>query len=219
MAGELFRLVGCAYFRGPNVVDLEHRRALAGAPAPRSSVRDLAITAIARAVMVIVRLRFRIRVTGHVPPGGAVAVSVHRSYWDGPVVAVLHPAVVPVTSEHFRSVPGVGWFLRHYGVVWTRDDAVTAGIGVVRGGGICWLAPFGLTLDGAAPRPGKPGAARVALATGCPVFGVHFRRGTKGFRPSLTIHVTEPLWPRQDDDPAAFTDRLVRDLLRVHTAR
>lgn len=213
MARELLRLVGCAYFRGPNVVDLEHRRSLAGARARRSVLRDRAVVAIARAVMVIVRLRFRVRVTGHVPSGGAVAVSVHRSYWDGPVVAVLHPVVVPVTSEHFRSVPGVSWFLRHYGVIWTRDDAVADGIGVVRGGGICWLAPHGLTRDGEVPGRGKPGAARIALATGRPVVGVHLHRGTRGPRPSLTIHVTEPLWPRRDDEPAAFTDRITRALL------
>lgn len=205
------RFVGCAYFRGPNVVDLDRRRGLAGTRARRSRPRDVAIVVIARVVMVVVRLRFRVRVAGTLPVGGAVAVSVHRSYWDGPVVAVLHSLVVPVTSAHFRSVPGVSWFLRHYGVIWTGSDAVAAGVDVVRGGGICWLAPFGLTPGDREPdrANGKTGAARIALATQCPVVGVHFEH--RGRR--LTIRITEPLRPGDDEGPDELTDRLVRELL------
>jgi 1-acyl-sn-glycerol-3-phosphate acyltransferase len=181
----------------------------------RSRIRDLVVVLIARIVMVVVRLRFQVRVVGNLLPNGAVAVSTHRSYWDGPVVAVLHSSVVPVTSKHFRSTPGVAWFLRHYGVIWTGGDVVTEGVDVVRGGGICWIAPFGLVRDGLDPACGRPGAARIALAADCPVFGIHFDREKRTFRSRLTIRVTEPLWPRKDDDPSELTDRLVRELLQV----
>lgn len=144
-----------------------------------------------------------------------MAVSFHRSYWDGLLVCMLDARITAVTSRAWRSVPLVGAFLQAYGVIWTGEDVVEKAGRYVRDGGICWLAPCGFVRPGEHPHP-HSGAAQIARSTGAPIVCVTLADGgrprRRPGRRDLTVVIGEPRPTAADDPGDTVTDRLVADL-------
>lgn len=94
-------------------------------------------------------------------------------------MSALDPRVVPVASRQIQRNwgpcgPFLGWLLTAYGAVWTGDGAVERMMARVDRSAICWTAPRGFerATTGAPHESAKRlhlGAARIALATGCPI--------------------------------------------------
>lgn len=175
---------------------------------------QLSASFISRVIIFFCRVTRRIVILGALPPAPCVAVSLHRSYWDGPLICMLDPRITAVTSRTWKQTPGVGTYLEYYGVIWTEEDVVARASEYVRNGGICWLAPCGFVRSGDCPQP-HTGAARIARATGAPIVCVTLKRGHPrsvfGRRP-LTILIGEPLLIAADDTLEPLTDRLVAAL-------
>jgi 1-acyl-sn-glycerol-3-phosphate acyltransferase len=175
----------------------------------------LLVSFLCRLVLVCLRSTRRIEVRGTLPPSPCVAVSLHRSYWDGVLVCALDPRITAVTSRAWRSVPGIGAFLDRYGVVWTGEDTVARAARAVAGGGICWLAPCGFARSGTCPRP-HTGAAQIARATGAPVVCVTLVQQPRPRFPlgrrRQTILIGQPDPTAAGEPVTARTDRLVARL-------
>jgi 1-acyl-sn-glycerol-3-phosphate acyltransferase len=76
------------------------------------------------------------------------------------------------------------------------------------------LFPEGTRSKGRGLRPGKTGAARFALQTGCPILPVAVtgtERMFKGFprRTQVSIRIGEPLYPQPGETALGLTDRLM----------
>jgi len=174
---------------------------------------------LTRCIIVFIKLRFAIELTGKFPPGGCVAISLHDSYWDGVIVSTLHEKLVPVTTSKIRSNILAGWYLNRYGAIWTNDSVVERGNYVTRSGGITWIAPYGYESRNS-PRSAKlphSGAARIAISTQRPVvcvslIGINCTK-KHYLRTRLMIRVSEPLYALPEEDVSSFTSRLM-DFLR-----
>jgi 1-acyl-sn-glycerol-3-phosphate acyltransferase len=183
-----------------------------GTSSRSSHQAQLAVSILARSVVSILRTRFDFSLSGGLPPSGCVLVSHHGSYWDGVAVAALDPRVVPITSRWWRSIPGVGWVLDTYGVLWTGDETIVSAISMVRQGAACWIAPHGYD-HGASRTSTHLGAARICVGAGAPLVPVILKglsRGTRSRRPrsSAAIAIGQPIWPDARESPAAFSARL-----------
>ena len=168
---------------------------------------------IGRLVACYVRLTHRIVIRGTLPGTPCVAVSLHRSYWDGLLICMLDPRITAVTSRAWKSVLAVGPFLETYGVIWTEDDVITKATRYVRDGGVCWLAPWGYARSGERPHP-HSGAAQIAHATGAPIVSVTLDGGRRRWlrRRRLTILIGEPTPTAVDESVESATDRLIASL-------
>jgi 1-acyl-sn-glycerol-3-phosphate acyltransferase len=169
---------------------------------------------ISRLIIFYIRATRRIVILGGLPPIPCVAVSLHRSYWDGPLICMLDPRITAVTSRTWKQIPGVGTYLEGYGVIWTEEDVVARASRYVRNGGICWLAPYGFVPAGERPRP-HTGAAQIAQATGAPIVCVTLKRGRPSSvlaRRPLTIVIGEPLLTAAEDTVETLTGRFVAAL-------
>jgi 1-acyl-sn-glycerol-3-phosphate acyltransferase len=170
---------------------------------------------VSRLIICYVRLTRRIVIRGALPATACVAVSLHRSYWDGPLLCMLDPRITAVTSHAWRSVPGIGWYLANYGVIWTEEDAVENATLYVKDGGICWLAPCGFIRSGGCPHP-HSGAAQIARAAGVPIVCVTLsdegRRWSRLGRRPLTVLIGKPRPTAGDQPVEAITEQLVASL-------
>lgn len=177
---------------------------------------------VSRLIICYVRLTHRVVLRGALPATGCVAVSFHRSYWDGLLVCMLDPRITAVTSRSWRSVRGVGRYLESYGVLWTGEHVVARAERYVRDGGVCWLAPCGFAPSTDCPQP-HTGAAQIARATGAPIVCLTLRRGIPSRRPlrrgTLTFLIGEPLPGKAGDTVDAVTARLVAALRAQERAR
>jgi 1-acyl-sn-glycerol-3-phosphate acyltransferase len=173
------------------------------------------VSVISRLIILYVRSTRRIVVRGALPSTACVAVSFHRSLWDGLLVCMLDPRITAVASRAWKAVPGVGRYLETYGVIWTDEHVVAKASRYVADGGICWLAPCGFIRSGGCPHP-HSGAAQIARAAGVPVVCVTLRDG--GRPPSLlgrrrlTVVIGKPLPTAAGEPAAAVTHRLVAAL-------
>ncbi len=202
------------YLATGDPLDVGARPRVDGATRPRPCASGLA-SLISRLIICYVRTTRRVVIHGTFPDGGCVAVSLHRSYWDGLLVCMLDPRITAVTSRAWRSILAVGAYLDSYGVLWTGDDVVPRAARYVRDGGICWLAPCGFDPSGQCLRP-HSGAAQIAQATGAPIVCLTLRPGPAPRRPlgrrTLTVLVGEPLPIAGGDRPEDVTARLVAAL-------
>lgn len=202
------------YLSTGSPVDVGARRRVEGGARTSRSAR-LLTSFISRLIICWVRLTRRIVICGALPSSPCVAVSWHRSYWDGLLVCMLDSRITAVTSRAWKSIPGVGQYLETYGVIWTGEDVVPTASRYVNGGGICWLAPCGFVRAGGCPHP-HAGAAQIARATGAPIVRVTLEGGGRrrcllGGR-RLTIRIGKP-WPVAVDQPLeAITARIVAAL-------
>jgi 1-acyl-sn-glycerol-3-phosphate acyltransferase len=174
-------------------------------------------------VVPIVRLLFRVRVTGihHVPlRGPAILAFNHISVLDGPCIAVetawrrRRATRFLVAAEIFR-MPVAGWFLRRYRQIpihrGRRDaGALDEAVATISRGAVAGIAPEGVV----SPVPGalqrvRSGIARIALRAEAPVipvgiWGTHMRwpRGRRRWgppmRPHLGIVFGDPIEPNGD---------------------
>ncbi len=76
------------------------------------------------------------------------------------------------------------------------------------------IFPEGTRSKGQGLRPAKTGAARFALAAGCPILPVTVQGTEKMFkqfprRTRISIQVGEPIYPQEGESPLALTDRLM----------
>ena len=202
------------YLASGSPVDVGARRRVEGG-ARTSRWTRLLTSFISRLIICWVRLSRRIVICGALPSGPCVAVSWHRSHWDGLLVCMLDPRITAVTSRAWKSVPGVGRYLETYGVIWTGEDVVPTASRYVKDGGVCWLAPCGFVRAGGCPHP-HSGAAQIARATGAPIVRLALEDGGPPRcllgRRRLTILIGEP-WPAAVDQPLeAVTARIVADL-------
>jgi len=191
---------------------MELRPGAASAAATRAWVRI-----IARLMLIVTRLRFRIRASGGVPEGGSVLVSHHDSYWDGVVAAALDPRIVPIVSRNWRTIRGVGWFLSIYGVLWTGEDTVERAAALVHEGATVWIAPFAFPRAGERP-PAHTGAAIICMQGGVPLIPVSLEGLSRADRPRLLrarAHAAfgAPISPAPGEDARALTARF-ESLLR-----
>lgn len=173
------------------------------------------------AVGSLVRVGFRVRVSGaeHIPrTGGAVLASNHVSVLDPIVVALaagrrgrsIHYLVVADVFDR----PLIGPAMRALEQVPVRRGigdrvALERLTALVRAGSLGGVSVEGTVGDGAALQPGQKGAARVALAAGCPlipvgIWGTQERWPGPGFhwgrplRPAVVAIVGEPIGPVGD---------------------
>jgi 1-acyl-sn-glycerol-3-phosphate acyltransferase len=166
---------------------------------------------LSRTVVAVVRVRFRICLSGELPVSGCVLVSHHDSYWDGVVAAALDPRVVPITSSRWRSIPALGWFLDAYGVLWTDADTIARAMALVGRGDACWLAPHAFD-RGHGHAPAHLGAARICIGAGVPLVPVvlsglsDLTRG-RGPRRTAEVSIGLPIWPKDGEEPPEFSAR------------
>lgn len=202
------------YLATASPVDLGARRRVVGGARPSRWALLLA-SLISRLIICYVRLFRRIEILGALPATRCVAVSLHRSYWDGLLVCMLDPRITAATSRAWKFVPVVGRYLETYGVLWTGEDVVAKAARYVRDGGICWLAPCGFDPSGECPHP-HSGAAEIARAASAPIVRVTLEDGGRprfGIgRRRLTIGIGSPLWPAAGEPVEAVTERIVAAL-------
>lgn len=100
-----------------------------------------------------------------------------------------------------------GWALEHAAKVLAH--------GLVLG-----IFPEGTRTRGVGLKPGKTGAARLAIQANAPIVPVAIYGTHQLFKPwyrrsPVSITLGEPIWPAPDDDPAALTERLMRAIARM----
>jgi 1-acyl-sn-glycerol-3-phosphate acyltransferase len=140
---------------------------------------SLPLAAVRRLAAVLLRLVFRIRITGleHLPRSGPVLVAGnHTGFLDGPLVMILlpRPSAFLVKSElydgPFRRVLS---FARQIPVRRGTPDrtALTRALAVLTGGGVLGVFPEGTRGEGRLESI-QHGIGYLALRAGCPVVPV-----------------------------------------------
>jgi 1-acyl-sn-glycerol-3-phosphate acyltransferase len=121
-------------------------------------------------------------------------------------------------EELFRH-PAMDWGLRQLGGFpvyrGTGDEwAMRHAEQVLRAGQVLGIFPEGTRSKGKGLRPAKTGAARLALAVGCPIqpVALHgpqyiFRRPSR--RVTVSVSFAEPVLPDEDDSLLSLTDRFM----------
>ncbi|WP_407939655.1 lysophospholipid acyltransferase family protein [Motilibacter deserti] len=183
---------------------------------PQVAGRGPVVRLIASLIILGVKTRFRLKWSGELPASAFIAVSRHDSYWDGVVACVLDPRIMPVVSRFWRRVPFVGWFLRSYGAIWTKDQAVANAIDAVFAGRCPWIAPFGFERRTPRSSP-SPGAVQIARGADCPLLVIQMKRIPATprrllGRPELHVTASEPFRLSADEPLRTLTIRL--DVLR-----
>jgi len=203
--------------------------------APMRTEWDGWMTVARGTVSTLFRAGFRLRFEGlgYIPSeGGALLTYNHISVLDPLAVALGaarrgRPVRFLVLIQDYEN-GWVGWTFRR-----TRQIPLRRGLGdwqaidqvanVLRSGRLAGMAPEGGVGDGSEVRPGKRGAARIALAAGVPVvpvglWGTNERWGREGpswqlTRPAVSVVFGPPIQPEGDPrsvpDTQAMTDRIM----------
>lgn len=190
----------------------------------------------------VVRAAWAPRVTGleNIPrSGGFILASNHLANVDSFLIPVVIPRGIRfVSKDDFwkRKGPtglimrlffdGIGTVPLDRAALSSGKHALQAALGILRDGDGFAIYPEGARSKDGLLRPGKPGAAWLALESGCPVIPVGligtpllFGKGRRlplglSARGKIEVHVGEPL--RADDlDPALSTGARRRELTRV----
>ena len=175
-------------------------------PRPTALRRGWLVTLLGKAVIAVVKLRFRVVLAGRLPPVPCVVFSRHDNYWDGVIMAVLDSRICPITSRFWKKAPLVGRFLTGYRVIWTKDGAVDSAVAAVRAGGCPWIALYGFERRTTQREP-RSGAAHIARAANCPLVPVSLTMG-RGRRPTLAITVGQPIHVLPGETTEALTNRI-----------
>lgn len=161
---------------------------------------------------------FRVRRIGfdHVPPGGVILASNHRSFLDPFLIGcfVCRPIYFVAKQELFAN-PLVGWLLNCLGAFPVRrqasdEDTVDTALHLLRRGSPVVIFPEGTRIaDGSLGTP-KRGVGRLALQSGAPVVPVAVA-GTERARNGVLIKPVKvhlrcgpPLTFPRVDDPSPF---------------
>ena len=99
------------------------------------------------------------------------------------------------------------------------SDAIDAAVGSLNNGELVGMFPEGTISRSFVPRPGKTGAARMAMAAGCPLIPcatwgtqrILTKDRPKNFerKVAIDVYVGEPIAYTPDEDPAQVTARLM----------
>jgi glycerol-3-phosphate dehydrogenase (NAD(P)+) len=161
---------------------------------------------------------FRVRRLGreHVPDGGVILASNHRSFLDPFVIgcSVRRPIYFVAKRELFRN-PLVGWFLNGMGAFPVRrgqadEESVETALALLDQGEAVVMFPEGTRIvSGSLGRP-KRGVGRLALQSGAPVVPIAVtgsERARDGWRiKPVRVHLRcgAPLTFRKVADPSPF---------------
>jgi 1-acyl-sn-glycerol-3-phosphate acyltransferase len=175
------------------------------------------------------RLLTRFTVSGaeQTPTSGPVILAAnHLTNYDVFFLqaAIARPIFFMGKEELFRH-PVADWTLRQLGgfpVYRGAGDewALSHAEKVLRAGQVLGIFPEGTRSKGKGLKPAKTGAARLALAVGCPIIPVAlygpqylFKRVSR--RTPIWVTVGEAVLPDPDDSPLALTDRFMFALARM----
>jgi len=177
-------------------------------------------------------LIYRVRIRGqeHLPSGGYVMASSHRSMMDIPFNARLTKRKLRYMGKaSLFKIPVLGWLFRTLGGFEVQRDgtdhkALRESIAMLQGGEILLMYPEGTRQNGAKIEPLQPGAAYLALRAGVPVVPVGIAGSDEIFRSHGTrvphfgrvaIVVGEPIEPpalQKSVVPRAEVDALTQEL-------
>jgi 1-acyl-sn-glycerol-3-phosphate acyltransferase len=140
-------------------------------------------------------LLYRVRIRGqeHLPSGGYVMASSHRSMMDIPFNARLTKRKLRYMGKaSLFKIPVLGWLFRALGGFEVQRDgtdrkALRESIAMLQGGEILLVYPEGTRQNGNKIEPLQPGAAYLALRAGVPVVPV----GIAGSEEILRSHDTK----------------------------
>jgi glycerol-3-phosphate dehydrogenase (NAD(P)+) len=165
-----------------------------------------------------VRLYFRVRRLGreHIPAGGVILASNHRSFLDPFVIGICirRPIYFVAKRELFRN-PLVGWFLNCMGAFPVRrgqsdEESVETSLQLLEKGQAVVVFPEGTRIvSGSLGRP-KRGVGRLALQSGAPVVPVavtgseHARDGWRIKPVRVHVRCGPPLTFPRVADPSPF---------------
>jgi 1-acyl-sn-glycerol-3-phosphate acyltransferase len=157
----------------------------------------------------------------NLPSSGPVIVAAnHLTYVDPFTLqfALPRPLFYMGKEQLFRN-PALDWVLRQLGgfpVYRGEKDAwaIQHAGKVLRNDQVLGIFPEGTRSWGKGLRPAKTGAARMALAVGCPIVPIALHGPQymfKHFPRRTTIHITigDPLYPEADETYLSLTDRLM----------
>jgi 1-acyl-sn-glycerol-3-phosphate acyltransferase len=158
----------------PRPLDVYHERTR------RRGVNPLVYWPARLVIKTAILIYFRVRRLGreHVPPGGVILASNHRSFLDPFVVGccVRRPIYFVAKRELFKN-PLVGWFLNCMGAFPVRrgqsdEESVKTSLQLLADGKAVVMFPEGTRIvNGSLGRP-KRGIGRLALQSGAPVVPV-----------------------------------------------
>lgn len=200
--------------------DSRRRHERLGTTNRQSRVRDWIGNVGTGGLIGLMRLRYKVAVVGELPEDGGVVVALHHLYQDAMLMCALSNRVFPVTSSNFKTVPVSATYLKAYGVLWTRENAVRAGIALVRRGGLCYIAPFGYSRSkrGSFSDVARLGAAHIALDAPCALTCVTFhglKRRQLAWRPVIRIVIGPTISPGPNETAAQLAQRYTAALTDV----
>lgn len=162
----------------------------------------------------LMRVWFRLRVEGTLPPTGACVVAANHASFVDPLVlgAAARRRIVYLMTEVLWRSPGLGWFYRWnrtipVGLRGANRDALRAARAVLQQGRVLGVFPEGgLSRDGL-PMLGSPGAVALVLQENVPIVpvgivGAHaaMPAGAAWPRPRrITVRFGAPILPAELD--------------------
>jgi 1-acyl-sn-glycerol-3-phosphate acyltransferase len=185
------------------------------------------ITAAARGIFGLLE-SLEVRGCAHLPDTGSVVLAAnHLTNFDVfPMQLALPRPIFFMGKEELFRHPLLNWPLRQLGGfpvrrapragqlsdTWAMHHAAK----VLQRGLVLGIFPEGTRSHGRGLAPAKTGAARLALAHGCPLIPLAVA-GTEAIGPGrrrarVTITLGAPLAPRAAESPAELTERLMRAL-------
>ncbi|GAB4484131.1 MAG: hypothetical protein Fur0016_07990 [Anaerolineales bacterium] len=166
-------------------------------------------------------MELRVHGVEHVPlTGPAVVVCNHLVDWDVfPLQLALPRMIYYMGKAELFQIPPIHWLFRQLGgfpVYRGERDAwaIEHARKIIQSGQIVAMFPEGTRSRGQGLALAKPGAARLALETGCPVVVVSMngiQRLFKTFpkRAVVEVVIAPPIYPDENDTPLSLTDKIM----------
>lgn len=162
--------------------------------------------------------------------GGGIIAANHLTNFDVfPLQFTVPRTMVFMGKAEFYQHPLSDWFFRQlvsFPVYRGSKDtwAIEKSVEVLNNGHLLAMFPEGTRSKGRGLKPGKTGAARLALECNCPIIPVGIdgtQRITKDFpkRTPVRINIGEALYPEPNETALGLTERLMyslADLLPTH---
>ena len=172
---------------------------------------------------IIFKIVSRSQVQGveNLPAGGPAVLAVnHLTNYDAFLVQFAMPRLIFFMGkeELFRN-PGMDWLLRQLGgfpVYRGANDswALLHAQRILEKGLVLGIFPEGSRSKGMGLSPAKTGAARLALAAGCPIVPMALSGSQNIFRHKfkrslVSVQVGGPIYPEEDETPISLTERMM----------